>query len=121
MKLLKQYVLYLLRWQLSSPILAVVLIVMSNYNRWVATIAANFLGGLMFFWIDKYIFKSSIRFPIWEVQEDIICADCGQLTRGYRLVKTKNYDKTNDKSPEFRCERCSENKADTLKERGVKI
>lgn len=121
MNLVKQYVLYLLRWQLSSPILAGVLILMSSQNQWTATIVANFIGGLVFFWIDKYIFRNSARFPLWEVQEDIKCVDCGQLARGYRLVKTNNYDRTNDKSPEFRCERCSCNKLQKLKEKGIDI
>jgi hypothetical protein len=121
MKLVKQYILYLCRWQLSSPILAGVLILMANQNKWVATIVANFLGGLVFFWIDKYIFRSSVRFPLWEVQEDIKCVDCGQLARGYRLVKSSKYDKTQDKSPEFRCEECSMKKLEKLKECGVKI
>ncbi len=121
MKLFKQYTLYLLRWQLSSPILAGVLILMANQNRWAATIVANFLGGLVFFWIDKYIFKSSVRFPLWEIQESIRCVDCNQLARGYRLVKTSNYDKTSDKSPEFRCESCSKYKLEELKEQGIKI
>lgn len=121
MKLLKQYTMYLLRWQLSSPILAGVLILMSNQNQWVATIVANFLGGLVFFWFDKYIFGSSVRFPLWEVQEDIKCVDCGQSARGYRLVKTNNYDRTHDKSPQFRCEKCSKNKLEELKGRGIKL
>ncbi|MDD2234975.1 MAG: hypothetical protein PHZ11_07690 [Desulfitobacteriaceae bacterium] len=121
MNLGKQYVLYLFRWQLSSPILAGVLILMSNQNQWTATIVANLIGGLVFFWIDKYIFRNSIRFPLWEVQEDIKCVDCGQLTRGYRLVKTNNYDRTHDKSPEFRCERCSRNKLQRLKDEGIEI
>jgi hypothetical protein len=121
MNLVKQYVLYLLRWQLSSPILAGVLILMINQNRWTATIVANFIGGLIFFWIDKYIFRNSVGFPLWEVQEDIKCVDCGQLTRGYRLVKTNNYDRTHDKSPEFRCERCSRNKLQKLKDKGIDI
>jgi hypothetical protein len=121
LNLLKQYSMYLLRWQLSSPILAGVLILMSNQNQWVATIVANFLGGLLFFWFDKYIFGGSVRFPLWEIQEDIKCVDCDQSARGYRLVKTNNYDRTQDKSPEFRCEKCSKNKLKELKKRGIKL
>ncbi len=121
MNLLKQYSLYLLRWQLSSPILAGVLILMSKQNQWVATIIANFLGGLVFFWFDKYIFGGPVRFPLWEVQEDITCVDCGQAARGYRLVKTNNYDRTHDKSPQYRCEKCSKNKLLELKKRGIKL
>lgn len=120
MKLIKQYILYLFRWQLSSPILAGVLILMVNQNKWVATIVANFLGGLVFFWIDKYIFKNIILNPLWEIRENIKCVDCGQIARGYRLVKTSNYDKTEDKTPEYRCESCSKDKLEQLKEKGIK-
>lgn len=119
-KLLTQYILYLGRWQLSSPILAGVLILMPNYNQWTATIIANLIGGLIFFWVDKFIFRNSVRFPLWEVQEDIKCVDCGQVSRGYRLVKTTNYDRTNNKV-EFRCEKCSKIKTQELKERGIEI
>lgn len=120
-KFIKQYALYLFRWQLSSPILAGVLILMTNQNQWIATITANFLGGLLFFWIDRLIFKNNIFNPLWEIQEDIECVDCGQVSKGFRLVKTKNYDKTNDKNPRFRCERCSNIKLKKLKEKGVKM
>ena len=53
----KKYLLYLIRWQLSTPIIAVVLSVLSKLNPWVATVIANFIGGLLFFWIDRTIFK----------------------------------------------------------------
>ncbi len=53
----KKYLLYLIRWQLSTPIIAVVLSVLSNMNPWIATVIANLIGGLMFFWIDRTIFK----------------------------------------------------------------
>ena len=58
MKLLKKYILYLIRWQLSTPILAIVLYLLSNMSTLWATIIANFIGGLIFFWIDKLIFKN---------------------------------------------------------------
>ncbi|OQA31099.1 MAG: hypothetical protein BWY55_00645 [archaeon ADurb.Bin336] len=53
----KQYGLYLLRWQLSTPILALVLYLLSNFDILSATIIANFIGGLIFYWVDKYIFR----------------------------------------------------------------
>lgn len=56
-KTFKQYSLYLLRWQLSTPILAVVLYIL-NENELVETIIANLIGGLIFFWIDKKIFRN---------------------------------------------------------------
>ena len=54
--MIKKYVLYLLRWQLSTPILALVLYLL-NYNQIIETIIANLIGGIIFFWIDKLIFK----------------------------------------------------------------
>lgn len=53
----KQYGLYLLRWQLSTPILTLVLYLLSNFDILSATIIANFIGGLIFYWVDKYIFR----------------------------------------------------------------
>lgn len=117
----KRYFLYLIRWQLSTPILAVVLIWLATLNQWVATIIANLIGGLIFFWVDKFIFTSEKLGSRWEVKENIKCVDCGQTKRGYRLVKAKNYDKLNDKAPEFRCERCSQVKSQKLREKGIEI
>lgn len=108
--MIKKYILYIIRWQLSTPILAIVLIWLSNQNQWVATIIANFIGALIFFWVDRYIFKNNFLNPLWEVKENIACYDCGKLCRGYRLVKAKNYDRLNDKEPQFRCEECSTKK-----------
>lgn len=103
----KKYLFYIIRWQLSTPILALVLIILSKQNKWVATVIANFIGALIFFWIDRIIFKTNFLNPLWEVKENITCHDCGKICRGYRLVKDKKYDKINDKKPEFRCEECS--------------
>jgi hypothetical protein len=56
--MIKKYALYLLRWQLSTPILAVCLIFLGGLGELWATIAANLIGGLIFFWVDKWIFRS---------------------------------------------------------------
>lgn len=85
-----------------------------------ATIVANLIGGLIFFWVDRIIFKVEYHIPLWEIKEDEKCADCGKVDKGYRLVKTKNYDKLNDKNPQFRCETCSKKKLNKLRKRGVK-
>ena len=53
----KKYFLYLLRWQLSSPILFAVLYILKDYHNIISTIVANLIGGLIFFWVDKFIFK----------------------------------------------------------------
>lgn len=117
----KKYFLYLVRWQLSTPILAIALIWLNPFGQWPATIAANFIGGLIFFWVDKFIFTSKILEAQWEVKENINCADCGKSARGYRLVKTGNYDMTADVNPKFRCENCSKAKTRKLRKQGIGV
>lgn len=118
---LKRYGLYLIRWQLSTPILAIVLILLATMNQWLATVIANLIGGFIFFWVDRFIFTSESLRAQWEVKEKIACFDCGRNTRGYRLVKTSNYDREKDKVPKFRCELCSQKKLAKLKKEGIKI
>ena len=117
--MIKKYLFYLFRWQLSTPILSVVLWAMADQGEWVATIIANLIGGLIFFWIDRFIFKTEFFRPLWEIKEDVVCQDCGQTCQGYRLVKTRNYDRIKDKNPEFRCAECSHKKTEQLRSRGV--
>ena len=57
-----RFILYLLRWQLSGVVLAPVLALMTSRPLWepsivAATIVANLIGGTVFFWVDKKIFK----------------------------------------------------------------
>ncbi|MCL1929563.1 hypothetical protein FWF93_00190 [Candidatus Saccharibacteria bacterium] len=118
--MVKRYLFYLFRWQLSTPILAIVLLWLSNWHVTAATVVANLIGGLIFFWVDKYIFKVEYKIPLWEIKNNVKCTDCGAVTRGYRLVKTKKYDRLGDKKPEFRCETCSENKLSNLRKKGVR-
>ena len=106
--MIKRYVMYLIRWQLSTPILAVVLIVLANMNEWVATIIANLIGGLIFFWVDKFIFRTLSDSPMWEIRDNVICADCGNHGRGYRITEWLDYNRKNDKNPQFRCETCKD-------------
>lgn len=56
MKYLKRLSLYLLRWQLSTPILfiCVSFLPFSNLPK---TIIANLIGGVIFFPVDRWIFK----------------------------------------------------------------
>ena len=114
----KRYALYLLRWQLSTPILAGCVVYFNRYGDLWATVIGNFFGGLTFFWIDRFIFQSESLDASWQVREKVMCSDCGKIARGYRLVKSKNYDKRHDEHPKFRCESCSEKKAQSLKEQG---
>jgi hypothetical protein len=117
----KRYLLYLFRWQLSTPILAVVLVWLSTLDKWVATTVANLIGGLIFFWVDRFIFKSKLLSAQWEIKDNINCSDCGIITRGYRITKTLNYDKSEDRVPKFRCEVCSRKKTELLISQGIKV
>ena len=92
-----------------------------NMGQIVAAIVANLIGGLIFFWVDQFIFTSQSLASQWEVRDNISCVDCGKIARGYRLVRSGDYDRTQDNAPEFRCEDCSKKKAEELKGRGVKI
>jgi DNA-directed RNA polymerase subunit RPC12/RpoP len=116
----KRYALYLLRWQASTPILAGVGIILVSMGQLVAAIVANLIGGLIFFWVDQYIFTSQSLCAQWEVKENISCIDCGKIARGYRLVRSGDYDRSHEHEPEFRCEECSQKKTEELKKKGVK-
>ena len=125
---LKQYAVYLIRWQLSTPLLAPIVAffkgsesIFGTTTDWVAASVANLIGGLIFYWVDRFIFTSRVLAAHWEVREDVVCADCGTTARGYRLIRSKNYDRTNDPQPEFRCESCSREKSNRLKEQGVHL
>ena len=51
-------IIYLLRWQLSTPILSMVIyFTIDLWGNLASTILANLIGGLMFYKIDKLIFK----------------------------------------------------------------
>jgi len=126
--MLKRFAFYSLRWQLSTPILAPVLIYCNGVfstnttvNFTIATVIANLIGACIFFWVDKYIFRAKNKNPLWEVKDDTSCFLCGKKCRCYRLFKAKNYDRTDDKTPIFLCEDCSRKKVEQLKSRGVKI
>lgn len=124
----KRYFFYLIRWQLSTPILAPIIAyfkhspsLFGTKEDWIGSAVANLIGGLIFFWVDRFIFTSRHLETEWEIKENIKCVDCGKFTRGYRLAKTKNYDKTRDKGPEFRCEKCSQRKTEELRKKGIKV
>jgi len=57
---------YMLRWQLSTPILAIIPFILTRYNInnfWVTALIANLIGSLIFFKIDEVIFaKEMTRF-----------------------------------------------------------
>lgn len=49
--------LYILRWQLSTPVLALFVWLLQDYGSVVSSIVANFVGSLIFYCVDKRIFK----------------------------------------------------------------
>jgi len=79
------------------------------------------VGGLIFFWVDMFIFASKRLSVEWEVRDMAVCVDCGRYARGYRIARAGQYDHTGDAAPEFRCEECSQRKAEELRSRGLRI
>lgn len=58
---MKRFLLYLLRWQLSSPMLALCLWVLDPLGVILATVIANLIGGCIFYFVDKYIFSENVK------------------------------------------------------------
>ncbi len=114
---MKRFTLYLLRWQLSTPILWLV-IRRLGVGIW-PTIIANFIGGSIFFWVDKFIFTSK-AVEMWHFKENGKCDNCGKVTSLWRLVLAPNYDKSRAK-PKFFCMECSKKRTDELRREGIKI
>lgn len=53
-----RFLMYLFRWQLSSPILFAFLVLLSDrLGPFWATVLSNLAGGALFFWIDRWIFR----------------------------------------------------------------
>jgi DNA-directed RNA polymerase subunit RPC12/RpoP len=122
--MLKKYFFYLCRWQLSTPIFVPIFFVLEwchINDMWLKVLIANIIGALFFFWIDRWIFGVHFHHPLWEIRDEVKCADCGAVSTGYRLVKTNNYDKLDDPKPEYRCSACSQQKLSELRHRGVKM
>jgi len=119
-KIVKKYLMYFGRWQLTSITLYPVVQLFGP--GLVGILLANLIGGLIFFWVDRWIFTGKIFPPLWEVSKDVICVDCKKrVVRGYRLVIALNYNKRKEESPEFRCESCSIKKTKELRERGLQV
>jgi hypothetical protein len=114
---MKRFILYLFRWQLSTPILWIIVGRLGASLK--STIIANLIGGIIFFWIDKFIFTSQ-GIEMWHLKEGQ-CGDCKEYSNLYRLVVALNYDKRKDPNPVFLCYKCSKRKTDELRQRGYKI
>ena len=53
----------MIRWQLSTPILAIIPFILSKYdiNNFILTaFIANFIGSLIFFKVDEFIFSKEL-------------------------------------------------------------
>lgn len=113
---MKRFLLYLFRWQLSTPILWLV-VSRLGVGLW-PTILANLIGGAIFFWVDRFIFTSK-AIEIWHLKEGK-CDKCGTISHLWRLVKTGSYDKSNS-LPVFLCLKCSKEKTDELRAQGIPV
>lgn len=87
-------------------------IIFISIGRIWATVIANLIGGLIFFWIDKIIFRKKSKLPKWEIQEGS-CIDCGLVGEVYRIVEWGKYDR-NDSEPKWRCKECSIKKMESI-------
>lgn len=56
-KQLKRFIMYAIRWELSTPVLALCLFWLGGLGEWPATIIANFIGSIIFYFVDKIIFR----------------------------------------------------------------
>jgi len=113
----RKFILYLLRWQLSTPILWLV-VKNLGVGIW-STVLANLIGGAIFFWVDRFIF-TSYAVEVWQFKDKGRCDECGKEESLWRLVKAPNYDRS-DSKPHFLCMQCSKKKTDELREKGIKI
>ncbi len=113
----RRFILYLLRWQLSTPILWLV-VKNLGVGIW-STVLANLIGGAIFFWVDRFIF-TSYAIEVWQFKDKGRCDECGKVESLWRLVKAPNYDKR-DSNPHFLCMQCSKKKTDELRAQGIKV
>jgi len=111
------------RWQLSTPILAPIVAIFKHSSSilgtredWIAATIANLIGACIFFWVDRFIFKSKIV-EQWEIMKKGTCHDCGKVDSVRRLVLANGYDKSSDENPEYRCPSCSSKKIQSLIQR----
>lgn len=55
---MEKFILYLVRWQLSTPILALVSFLLYKYlGDFSTAVIANLIGGCIFYKVDKWLFK----------------------------------------------------------------
>ena len=114
---MKRFALYLFRWQLSTPILWLVVRNL-GVGIW-STIIANLIGGSIFFWVDRFIFTSK-AVEMWHFKEKGVCDNCGKVASLWRLALAPGYDKR-DSTPKYFCVECSKRRTDELRRKGIKI
>ncbi len=86
---MKKFILYLLRWQLSTPILAIVLYYLP-FTTLTNTIIANLIGGIIFFWVDRLIFNKEIPKIKHKGKIIIHCKD--EKKKYIKLSKLKDFE-----------------------------
>jgi hypothetical protein len=122
---MKRFLLYLFRWQLSTPILAPVVAfftgspIWGTAETWIGSSVANLIGGAIFFWVDRFIFTSA-AVEMWHMTEGE-CDNCGKKTKLWRLTLAPGYDKRDDENPVYLCYKCSKEKSDELRAKGIRI
>jgi hypothetical protein len=130
-----RFLLYLARWQASSVLLAPAIAIVNAFftpnvdwntvawfgtlTSWVGAICGNFVGGCVFFWVDRFIFTSK-AVEMWHVIPNGKCDQCGKVTELWRLTLAPRYDKRQDE-PKYLCMECSKKKTDQLRSKGIKI
>jgi hypothetical protein len=82
-------------------------------------VAANLIGGAIFFWVDKFIF-TSYAVEVWQFKDKGKCDSCGKEESLWRLAMAPNYDRRNA-HPKFFCSACSKAKTAALRAQGYKI
>jgi hypothetical protein len=124
--MVRKFVLYFIRWQMSSPILAIVIAIVKGSPNWFGTAEdwysaaiANAIGASIFFWVDRFIFTSK-AVEMWHVIKEGTCDNCGKVTELWRLTLAPGYDKRQDE-PKYLCMECSKKKTDQLRKSGIKI
>lgn len=120
----KSLIVYMFRWQLSTPILGFVMYLFSEGSNASdslnSAIVANVIGSLIFYWWDMITFLYNSLKRQWEVKDDADCDECGAHGRVYRLVIAPRYNRMKGTN-EFRCESCSISKTNELRNRGISV
>lgn len=121
-----KFLLYALRWQLSTPILWPIMQYWPGrapdpnpLSGLLPAAVANLVGASIFFWVDRFIFRSR-AVESWEILAKGACHDCGKVDYVRRLVTAPGYDKAHDPNPEYRCPECSQRKLEELERKGVR-